>query len=225
MWTSRQYVSVSRSVPAIADICLFSSWEAQPFLALWMMRISIRLSTIGCHQSSTSVTFSRSGRRTGPFSASLSPNGWLSILSCGKDYQFSYFLIGASTDLIRGGITLLHIPCNSFATLFVVRFFLGVAEASIVPAFLLILSMFFTYQEQAVLMPIMWSIGNASPITSGLLSYGVLWIKTGTFAPWKWFMGMSLVGEAKNRARHLSIHSHHWWSDSGVWVGSVALLP
>ncbi|KAB8271287.1 major facilitator superfamily domain-containing protein [Aspergillus minisclerotigenes] len=75
-----------------------------------------------------------------------------------------------------------------FATLFVVRFFLGVAEASIVPAFLLILSMFFTYQEQAVLMPIMWSIGNASPITSGLLSYGVLWIKTGTFAPWKWFM-------------------------------------
>ncbi|GMG06139.1 unnamed protein product [Aspergillus oryzae] len=157
--------------------------------------------------------------------ASLSPNGWLSILSCGKDYQFSYFLIGASTDLIRGGITILHIPCNSFATLFVVRFLLGVAEASIVPAFLLILSMFFTYQEQAVLMPIMWSIGNASPITSGLLSYGVLWIKTGTFAPWKWFMGMSLVGEAKNRARHLSIHSHHWWSDSDVWVGSVALLP
>jgi hypothetical protein len=53
------------------------------------------------------------------------------------------------------------------------------------------MSMFFTYQEQAVLMPIMWSIGNASPITSGLLSYGVLWIKTDGFAPWKWFMGLS----------------------------------
>ncbi|KAI9679004.1 MAG: hypothetical protein M1822_007430 [Bathelium mastoideum] len=37
-------------------------------------------------------------------------------------------------------------------------------------------------------MPCMWAIGNASPITSGLLSYGVLWIKTGSFAPWKWFM-------------------------------------
>lgn len=49
--------------------------------------------------------------------------------------------------------------------------------------------MFFTYDEQAVMMPIMWSIGNASPITSGLLSYGVLWIDTGNFAPWKWFMG------------------------------------
>ncbi|KAJ5679565.1 hypothetical protein N7462_007809 [Penicillium macrosclerotiorum] len=50
------------------------------------------------------------------------------------------------------------------------------------------MSMFFTYGEQAVMMPIMWSIGNASPITSGLLSYGVLWIETGNFAPWKWFM-------------------------------------
>lgn len=52
--------------------------------------------------------------------------------------------------------------------------------------------MFFTYDEQGVLMQIMWACGNSSPITSGLLSYGVLFIKTGTFAPWKWFMGSSL---------------------------------
>ncbi|KAF2104450.1 allantoate permease [Rhizodiscina lignyota] len=90
--------------------------------------------------------------------------------------------------IVWGSILLLHIPCNSFASLFVVRFLLGLAEACIVPSFLLILSMFFTYDEQAVLMPCMWAIGNASPITSGLLSYGVLWIKTGSFAPWKWFM-------------------------------------
>ena len=93
----------------------------------------------------------------------------------------------------RGCIILLHAPCNSFASLFVVRFLLGLAEACIVPAFLIIMSMFFTYGEQAVIMPIMWSIGNASPITSGLLSYGVLWIDTGDFAPWKWFMGMSAL--------------------------------
>ncbi|KAI9733943.1 MAG: hypothetical protein M1834_002598 [Cirrosporium novae-zelandiae] len=90
--------------------------------------------------------------------------------------------------LVWGGFTLLHIPCHNFAGLFVVRFFLGTAEACIVPAFLLTLSMFFTYHEQAVLMPCMWAIGNASPITSGLLSYGVLWINTGGFNPWKWFM-------------------------------------
>lgn len=48
--------------------------------------------------------------------------------------------------------------------------------------------MFFTYDEKAVLMPIMWAVRNSSPITSGLLCYGVLFIKTGTFAPWKCFM-------------------------------------
>ncbi|KAM3470122.1 hypothetical protein MY5147_006605 [Beauveria neobassiana] len=98
---------------------------------------------------------------------------------------------GQSGDLVyfqRGGITLLHIPCKSFASLFVVRFLLGLAEACIVPSYLLILSMFFTYQEQAVIMPIMWSIGNSSPITSGLLSYGALHIHTSHFASWQWLM-------------------------------------
>ncbi|OTA01183.1 hypothetical protein A9Z42_0015290 [Trichoderma parareesei] len=37
-------------------------------------------------------------------------------------------------------------------------------------------------------MSVMWSIGNSSPITSGFLSYGVLWIETGSFHPWKWLM-------------------------------------
>ncbi|KZZ94378.1 Major facilitator superfamily domain, general substrate transporter [Moelleriella libera RCEF 2490] len=75
-----------------------------------------------------------------------------------------------------------------FASLFVVRFLLGLAEACVLPSLLLILSMFFTYQEQGVLMSIVWAIGNASPIASGLLSYAVLWIDTRGFAPWKWLM-------------------------------------
>jgi len=53
--------------------------------------------------------------------------------------------------------------------------------------------MFFTYDEQSVLTPVMWAAGNSSPITSGLLSYGVLWIKTGHLEPWKWFMGEALL--------------------------------
>lgn len=84
---------------------------------------------------------------------------------------------------------LLHIPCHSFAGLAAVRVILGLFEACIVPSFLLIMSMFFTYEEQTVLMLIMWASGNAGPITLGLLSYGVLFIQTGDFAPWKWFMG------------------------------------
>ncbi|KAM0738351.1 hypothetical protein ACQRIT_006088 [Beauveria bassiana] len=94
----------------------------------------------------------------------------------------------AGNLVIWGGITLLHIPCKSFASLLVVRFLLGLAEACTVPSYLVILSMFFTYQEQAVIMPIMWSIGNSSPITSGLLSYGALHIHTSHFASWQWLM-------------------------------------
>ncbi|KIH91178.1 allantoate permease [Sporothrix brasiliensis 5110] len=94
----------------------------------------------------------------------------------------------AGNLVVWGGILLLHIPCRSFGALFAVRFLLGLAEACVVPAFLLTLSMFFTYDEQAWLMPSMWAAGNSSPISSGLLSYGVLFIDTGGFAPWKWFM-------------------------------------
>ncbi|CAK7226322.1 hypothetical protein SBRCBS47491_006190 [Sporothrix bragantina] len=94
----------------------------------------------------------------------------------------------AGNLVVWGAILLLHIPCRSFGALFAVRFLLGLAEACVVPSFLLILSMFFTYDEQAWLMPSMWAAGNSSPITSGLLSYGVLFIKTGSFSPWKWFM-------------------------------------
>lgn len=74
---------------------------------------------------------------------------------------------------IRGGILLLHIPCNNFASLFVVRFFLGLAEACIVPSFVLILSMFFTYDEQGVLMQIMVSLGFPRIPTGPCLLPGV----------------------------------------------------
>lgn len=154
------------------------------------MHIWIQTSTTGSHQYSTLAISWQNGLRIGLCRGFQWANGWLEIWSFGIS-TFNYPSSRVLTNNInRGGVTLLHIPCNSFASLFVVRFFLGLAEASIVPAFLLSMSMFFTYGEQAVMMPIMWSIGNASPITSGLLSYGVLWINTGSFSPWKWFMGL-----------------------------------
>lgn len=115
--------------------------------------------------------------------------GNLIVWYVGRSSSIEYSYTDCDIDSYRGGITLLHIPCNNFASLFVVRFLLGLSEACIVPAFLLSMSMFFTYQEQAIMMSVMWSIGNSSPITSGFLSYGVLWIKTGSFHPWKWLMG------------------------------------
>ena len=56
--------------------------------------------------------------------------------------------------------------------LFGLRFLLSVLEACAVPALLLSENHFFTHDEQAVIHTFIWAIGNASPITSGLLTYG-----------------------------------------------------
>ncbi|KAL2848423.1 major facilitator superfamily domain-containing protein [Aspergillus pseudoustus] len=172
---------------AIRNKCL---WRILPFLCIGYHLMYVDKQTLG-----SSAILGIMG------DAHLSSNqyNWLSsifyfgylLAEWPQNWALQRFPVGkwlAGNLIIWGSIILLHIPCNSFASLFVVRFFLGLAEACIVPAFLLTMSMFFTYGEQAVMMPIMWSIGNASPITSGLLSYGVLWIDTGSFSPWKWFM-------------------------------------
>lgn len=43
-----------------------------------------------------------------------------------------------------------HAACESFATLMVARFFLGVGEAAIAPGFTLITGMFYKRKEQPV---------------------------------------------------------------------------
>lgn len=76
-------------------------------------------------------------------------------------------------------------------------------------------------------MPCMWAIGNSSPITSGLLSYGVLFIKTGDFNPWKWFMGECHRNSAINHNLNslFVFQSHHRGPDGHLWRLGLGLLP
>ncbi|CAI7590219.1 unnamed protein product [Penicillium bialowiezense] len=171
----------------IRNKCL---WRILPFLCIGYHLMYVDKQTLGSSAILGIMTDAYLNSNQYNWLSSIFYFGYL-LAEWPQNWALQRFPVGkwlAGNLIVWGGITLLHIPCNSFATLFVVRFFLGVAEASIVPAFLLSMSMFFTYDEQAVMMPVMWSIGNASPITSGLLSYGVLWIDTGSFSPWKWFM-------------------------------------
>ncbi|CAG8931401.1 unnamed protein product [Penicillium salamii] len=171
----------------IRNKCL---WRILPFLCIGYHLMYVDKQTLGSSAILGIMTDAHLNSNQYNWLSSIFYFGYL-LAEWPQNWALQRFPVGkwlAGNLIVWGGITLLHIPCNSFATLFVVRFFLGVAEASIVPAFLLSMSMFFTYNEQAVMMPVMWSIGNASPITSGLLSYGVLWIDTGSFSPWKWFM-------------------------------------
>lgn len=90
-------------------------------------------------------------------------------------------------------LILSQMACRSFGSLFALRFLLGISEACVVPAFLITLNMFFTHDESATLMPIMWAAGNSSPISNGLLSYAVLHINKGGLAHWEWFSLISGV--------------------------------
>ncbi|KAJ5773011.1 Major facilitator superfamily domain general substrate transporter [Penicillium paradoxum] len=171
----------------IRDKCL---WRILPFLCIGYHLMYVDKQTLGSSAILGIMEDAHLDSNQYNWLSSIFYFGYL-LAEWPQNWALQRFPIGkwlAGNLIVWGGITILHVPCNNFASLFVVRFFLGAAEASIVPAFLLCMSMFFTYDEQAVMMPVMWSIGNASPITSGLLSYGVLWIKSGSFSPWKWFM-------------------------------------
>ncbi|KAJ4856700.1 major facilitator superfamily domain-containing protein [Trichoderma breve] len=184
-------VQVSDPTPEEARIirnkCL---WRILPFLCIGYHLMYVDKQTLGSSAILGILEDAKLNSNQYNWLSSIFYFGYM-VAEWPQNWALQRFPVGkwlAGNLIVWGGITLLHIPCNNFASLFVVRFLLGLSEACIVPAFLLSMSMFFTYQEQAVMMSVMWSIGNSSPITSGFLSYGVLWIKTGSFHPWKWLM-------------------------------------
>ncbi|KAG8625959.1 hypothetical protein KVT40_006360 [Elsinoe batatas] len=88
-------------------------------------------------------------------------------------------------NIILWGIFLmLQAACNSFATLAVLRFLSGAAEACADPAFMLITQMWYTRRQQPVRMG-MWYLGNGFGIAvGGLLGYGIGNIKA-SIPAWK----------------------------------------
>ncbi|KAJ5691811.1 hypothetical protein N7462_001234 [Penicillium macrosclerotiorum] len=91
----------------------------------------------------------------------------------------------ATTVFLWGGILMCHAACTNFAELMVVRFFLGVGEASIAPGFTLITGMFYTRQEQPVRQSA-WFFGNCVAVLfGGLIAYGIGNIHTTAIERWK----------------------------------------
>ncbi|EAU88860.2 membrane transporter [Coprinopsis cinerea okayama7 len=81
-----------------------------------------------------------------------------------------------------------HAACKSFATLFVVRFILGACEGAITPGFMIVTSMFYTREEQTRRVGYWFLMNGTAIIVLGLVGFGVLHIKTPSFAPWQWLM-------------------------------------
>ena len=84
-------------------------------------------------------------------------------------------------------IIFLHCTAKNYAGLIPLRFFLGVAEAVLVPAMEVTMGMFFIPQEYAEIQPIWWISCMGCPIPAGFIAYGLLWADS-SIRPWKFFM-------------------------------------
>lgn len=82
-------------------------------------------------------------------------------------------------------ILFMHVVCDSWAKLMVVRFFLGVVEGLTFPAFMLINAAWWPRKIQPFRMGFWFSFNGVSQIVGGLLSYGLGYIKS-SIASWKW---------------------------------------
>ncbi|KAJ9192714.1 hypothetical protein DTO021D3_9059 [Paecilomyces variotii] len=87
--------------------------------------------------------------------------------------------------LFWGTVVALTAACTNFGGLLAVRFLLGVAEATISPAFLFITSMWYTREEVPTRVGV-WFSGNAiGGIFASFIAYGIGHIER-PFSPWRW---------------------------------------
>ncbi|KAK5625451.1 hypothetical protein RRF57_001167 [Xylaria bambusicola] len=93
--------------------------------------------------------------------------------------------LGANT-LFWGAVVALTAASHSFGALFVLRFLLGVAEASVSPALVFITSTWYTRDEIPTRTGI-WFAGNSvGGIVSSLLAYGLGHVRDPVVGPWRW---------------------------------------
>ncbi|KAF2753497.1 major facilitator superfamily transporter [Pseudovirgaria hyperparasitica] len=91
-----------------------------------------------------------------------------------------------SGTVILWGITLmLHTPVQSFAGLAAVRTLLGVFEASVNPATMIIFSMYYKRQEQPVRMGIWIGSAGVGYVVAGITSFGIGHIDSSSLESWR----------------------------------------
>jgi MFS family permease len=82
-------------------------------------------------------------------------------------------------------ILFMHVVCDSWAKLMVVRFFLGTVEGMTFPAFILINAAWWPREVQPFRMGFWFSFNGVAQIVGGLLSYGLGHIQS-SIESWKW---------------------------------------
>ncbi|KAG8354592.1 hypothetical protein FVEN_g7386 [Fusarium venenatum] len=80
--------------------------------------------------------------------------------------------------------------CQNFGGLLLMRFFLGIAEATITPGFMFLTSSWYTRDEMPTRVGIWFSGNSAGGLVASLLAFGVGHIDSTTIRPWRWMYAM-----------------------------------
>ncbi|CAK7223150.1 hypothetical protein SBRCBS47491_005107 [Sporothrix bragantina] len=91
----------------------------------------------------------------------------------------------AVTVFIWGVILFMHVVCHNWGGLMAVRFFLGMAEGVVTPAFMLISTAWYARRDQPLRMGIWFAFNGIAQILGGILAYGLGHIHS-SIASWKW---------------------------------------
>ncbi|KAI1324193.1 MFS general substrate transporter [Xylariaceae sp. FL0255] len=138
----------------------------------------------------------------------------------------------AADVLIWGAVVALTATCSNFGGLVAVRFFLGVAEATVSPALMFITSTWYTRDEIPVRTGI-WFAGNSvGGIVSSLLAYGIGHIDDHV-GPWRWMfiilgiltflLGVAvlwLLPNSISKASFLSPEDREWATNRIIIAGT-----
>ncbi|OTB00748.1 hypothetical protein M426DRAFT_323993 [Hypoxylon sp. CI-4A] len=138
----------------------------------------------------------------------------------------------AINTFIWGAVVALTAACSNYGGLITVRFFLGIAEATISPALMFITSTWYTRDEIPTRTGI-WFAGNSvGGIVSSLLAYGIGHI-TDSISPWRWMfiiLGVAtfLLGfgvffflpDTISNAKFLTPEERQWAGDRVVIAGT-----
>ncbi|KAI0157101.1 putative allantoate permease [Hypoxylon sp. FL1284] len=138
----------------------------------------------------------------------------------------------AANTLLWGVVVALTAACFNYGGLLTVRFFLGVAEATVSPALMFVTSTWYTRDEIPTRTGI-WFAGNSvGGIVSSLLAYGIGHI-TNSFSPWRWMfiilgvatflLGFALLfvlPDTISKATFLTPEERQWAGDRVVVAGT-----
>ncbi|KGO77856.1 Major facilitator superfamily domain, general substrate transporter [Penicillium italicum] len=139
-----------------------------------------------------------------------------------------------ANTLFWGAVVALTAACTNFGGLITVRFLLGVAEATITPAFMFITSTWYTRDEIPTRTGL-WFAGNSvGGIISSLLAYGLGHVKDHV-GPWRWmfivlgcatfvwgFAVWTLLPDSISKAKFLTEEERQFASNRVVVAGTGA---